>query len=323
MYTDIHSDFISESLIEILKSGINACNSLSGGIESFPMAEYFMQSLFLKLTGAFEQKMKCICWDLATNNYSYRYDFLHNRNYGECSTYDEKNKIFNDIIRCIKEIYPPFKLYRIWDDIPIDNFKFNKERSRWKNKIQVVRNKEISDKINKKNLSGCPMDQSEKDKLEKGIHNKPFPEEDFRVHISIIKREEWFQKQLCVINELLEKSQLKEWFPRENSFYMKNLNTVFKSKYFSVTNNKGMALLGGGLIDFYKKVVYDHRNRCAHNTLSYQRNLPSLATLADSGYVYQNYFFRYTLIVLMDSVIVKLYDYYRNINVTPKMMFRQ
>ena len=322
MYTDIHSDFISESLIEILKSGINACNSLSGSIESFPMAEYFMQSLFLKLTGALEQKTKCICWDLATNNYYYRYDFLHNRNYGECSTYDEKNKIFNDIIRCIKDINPSFKLYRIWDDIPIDNSKFNKERSKWENKIQVVRNKEISDKINKRNLSGCPMNQSEKEKLEKGINNKPLPEEDFRVLINGIKRAEWFQEQLSVIKDLLIKSRLKEWFPRESNFYITKLNSVFKSNDFAVTNNKMLALLGGSMVNFYKKVVYDHRNRCAHNTLSYQRNLPSLARLADSKYMYHNYFFRYTLIVLMDSVIVKLYDYYRTINTVPQIMFK-
>lgn len=320
MYTDIHSDFISESLIEILKSGINACNSLNGGIESFPMAEYFMQSLFLKLTGALEQKMKCICWELATNNYSYRYDFLHNKNYGECSSYEEKNNIFNDIIRCIKEIDSKFELYRIWDDIEIETSVVEAERLDWEKKIEKARNKHVLTIIEKRQSLGNPMNDSEIDKLKNGIHNKPFPEEDFLILLSSIKRDEWFQKQLSIIKEILNKSQLKEWFPRENSNYMTKLNIKFKSKDFAITNKKGMSLLGGGMVGFYKTVVYDHRNRCAHNTMSYQRNLPSLAKIADNNYMYHNYFFRYTLIVLMDSVISKLYNYYRELAVTSRFV---
>lgn len=320
MYTDIHSDFISESLIEILKSGINACNSLNGGIESFPMAEYFMQSLFLKLTGALEQKMKCICWELATNNYSYRYDFLHNKNYGECSSYDEKNNIFNDIIRCIKEIDSKFELYRIWDDIEIETSVVEAERLDLEKKIEKARNKHVLTIIEKRQSLGNPMNDSEIDKLKNGIYNKPFPEEDFLILLSSIKRDEWFQKQLSIIKEILNKSQLKEWFPRENSNYITKLNIKFKSKDFAIINNKGMSLLGGGMVGFYKTVVYDHRNRCAHNTMSYQRNLPSLTKIADNNYMYYNYFFRYTLIVLMDSVISKLYNYYRELAVTSRFV---
>lgn len=81
-----------------------------------------------------------------------------------------------------------------------------------------------------------------------------------------------------------------------------------------------MSLLGGGMVGFYKTVVYDHRNRCAHNTMSYQRNLPSLTKIADNNYMYYNYFFRYTLIVLMDSVISKLYNYYRELAVTSRFV---
>lgn len=306
MYTDIHTDFISESLIEILKSGINACSSLSGGIESYPMAEYFMQSLFLKLTGALEQKMKCICWVLATNNYSYRYDFLTNKSYGECSSYDDKNKIFSDLIRCIKEIDPNFKLYHIWNDIQIDEVKIRQERQKWEDEISKIRNKKISDIIDKAEKK---MNQAEKEKIEKNIYNKPLPEEDFFVHICSIKKAEWFQKQLALIKELLTGSLLIEWFPKESRFFTKELNSKFKDKDFAV--NKTSTLLGGGMVLFYKTVVYNHRNRCAHNTLSYQRNLPSFAKLADRDYMYHNYFFRYTMIVLMDAVIVKLFNYYR------------
>ena len=61
MYISQHSDFILSPLIKILKDGIAASRATGDGIDSYPMGEYLMQSLFLKMTGAQEQKMKCIC----------------------------------------------------------------------------------------------------------------------------------------------------------------------------------------------------------------------------------------------------------------------
>ena len=58
MYTDIHTEFIQTPIQTILEQGINASHSLTFGIESFPMSEYYLQSLFLRMTGAAEQKMK-------------------------------------------------------------------------------------------------------------------------------------------------------------------------------------------------------------------------------------------------------------------------
>ena len=102
MYTSQHSEFILTPLIRILKDGIAACRAIGSGIDSYPMGEYLMQSLFLKMTGAQEQKMKCICWELATQDYDYRYEFL-NKKYGECSTYSSKNNIFNDVKEIIRK----------------------------------------------------------------------------------------------------------------------------------------------------------------------------------------------------------------------------
>ena len=125
MYISQHSDFILSPLIKILKDGIAASRATGDGIDSYPMGEYLMQSLFLKMTGAQEQKMKCICWELATHDYDYRYEFL-NKKYGECSTYSSKNGIFKDLIEIIQKIQPSFEpstlidaafLNKIQDDI--------------------------------------------------------------------------------------------------------------------------------------------------------------------------------------------------------------
>ena len=109
MYISQHSDFILSPLIKILKDGIAASRAIGDGIDSYPMGEYLMQSLFLKMTGAQEQKMKCICWELATQDYDYRYDFINRKKYGECSTYSSKNGIFNDLIEVIQKMLPSFE----------------------------------------------------------------------------------------------------------------------------------------------------------------------------------------------------------------------
>ena len=82
MYTSQHSEFILTPILNILKDGISASRAIGDGMDVYPMGEYLMQSLFLKMTGAQEQKLKCICWDLATLDYEYRYDFLNKKNYG-------------------------------------------------------------------------------------------------------------------------------------------------------------------------------------------------------------------------------------------------
>ena len=69
MYKSEHTDFILSPLSDILEEGFLACQAVGDGIESYPLCDYVLQSLFLKLTGAQEQKLKCICWDLATKDY--------------------------------------------------------------------------------------------------------------------------------------------------------------------------------------------------------------------------------------------------------------
>ena len=51
----------------------------------------------MKMTGAQEQKMKCICWELTTVDFEIRYDLYNNWNLGECSALSAKNKIFDTI----------------------------------------------------------------------------------------------------------------------------------------------------------------------------------------------------------------------------------
>lgn len=103
MYHSIHSEFIETPLIEILKEGVHACTPLGVGIHTEPMKEYFLSSLFLRMTGAQEQKLKCICWELATHDYDFRNDYLKEigdpKKYGEFSSFIQREKVYNDLLR--------------------------------------------------------------------------------------------------------------------------------------------------------------------------------------------------------------------------------
>ena len=98
-----HNKFILSPVSNILKDVVSASSGIGDGIETYPLCDYVMQSVFLKMTGAQEQKMKCIVWELATNDYDYRYERFTKSPLGECSNYTEKKTIYNDLIKQIEK----------------------------------------------------------------------------------------------------------------------------------------------------------------------------------------------------------------------------
>lgn len=61
-----------------------------------------MQSTFLKMTGFQEQKLKCILWELATDDYEFRYEFM-SKSYGECSNYKDKKAILAELWKQVRK----------------------------------------------------------------------------------------------------------------------------------------------------------------------------------------------------------------------------
>jgi hypothetical protein len=230
-----HTDFILSPITDILKEVVSANMGIGNGIETYPLSEYIMQAVFLKMTGFQEQKMKCICWELATNDYGYRYQRYTKRPLGECSTYDEKKTIYKDLIDLIKKYAPNF-------DISIDV-----------NKSEILR--------------------------------------DTRSEIK----------------NLFLNSNLSTW--EQNSFldFVSN-GTLIRAQQFATVDD----LFVNVLQDKYT-LLYNHRNRCAHNLLSYQENLPTLKTLFNANYKYDNYFVRFAILILIDKIFIELYKRYRNV----------
>lgn len=116
MQNNIHSKFILTPISEILRESVSACCSVGDGIQTQPLCEYIMQTTFLKMTGASEQKLKCIRWEMATYDYEYRYKTLKNNNLGEFSDYTAKNTIFNDMLKVVLKINSDFKVMELFTD---------------------------------------------------------------------------------------------------------------------------------------------------------------------------------------------------------------
>lgn len=76
------------------------------------------------------------------------------------------------------------------------------------------------------------------------------------------------------------------------------------------------AILAGGngkgrdtLAYYYNISVFNHRNRCAHNLLSYQGNKPNFNMLCDE-FIYWNYYWRFFLVFLVDFVLTDVYKHW-------------
>lgn len=262
MYKSKHYNFIITPIFNILEESVIACRGIGDGIETQTISEYILQTTFLKMTGASEQKLKCICWELATNDYEYRYQYL-NKNYGECSKYKDKNDIYTDLIKAI---------------IKLDTSLLKDVGEGESFILKLIKD----------------LDDSNK-----------------------------FTNSICdgIIN-LVKNSTFSLFASKDFSYFYSNYNTFFDNKEFAILkpnkdNDDGFNayLLKGKngkdeLKKYFESIVYRHRNRCAHNLTSYQENLPTLSTLSEKDYDYNNYFFRFSLLILIDEIFIRLYKKY-------------
>lgn len=299
---NVHGDFILTPLFDIMADGLSAMNALGNGVEITPMIDYHIQSMFLKMTGAQEQKMKCICWDLASNDYKYRYDYLNFKSYGEHSEYKVKAAIYNDLIEVISRSIKVFTVANIWDEIVLSDEEKNKARIRWENETESI----ITKAIKKEEKEEGSLDDEHKSQIRAKI-------ETDRLNDDSLYLQETDSRKAIVVNKLMERFKS---ITRSSCYYslFQRQFEGFMSKQEELKNVKTLCdnknLLPSHLGKIYTEEVLGHRNRCAHNLMSYQMNLPGLNALASKTDADDNYFIRFWLIVLIDEIFMRLYKYY-------------
>lgn len=252
-----HTNFILRPLSATLDDAALAIRHFVG-MQRVPLLEYFMQSVFLRMTGAQEQKMKCICWELATEDYEYRYKRYNSKwNLGECSNYDSKKDIYSDLLEQINKRDTSYIGL-----IPKD-----------KRTVIEQTTKAINDFYTE---AGLRM----------GMQH------DFQAYNEIM---------LALRNDKICNTNNKEY----TLFSKDELNYTF----YDPTNRKTQTYTEISLVDMYE-LMYKHRNRCAHNTLSYQENPLPFKQMANSTNKYENYFLRFAILVLIDNIFIENYKKY-------------
>lgn len=235
MRPSIHNDFILTPITGILKEVVSAGAGIGNGIETFPLCDYIMQAVFLKMTGSQEQKMKCILWELATIDFDYRRSLLANDDrLGECSSYSDKSKIFKRLVNQLQKNEPGFNL---------------------------------ADAIDNKSM---------------------------------------LTETISFIKSTFENSNLSNWAQRSFLEFINDKDLIKKEHFVHINQNDKVNLFENVLQDKYE-ILYNHRNRIAHNTQSYQQNLPTLKTLVNENHRFENYFLHFALLVLIDKIFISLY----------------
>jgi len=198
-----------------------------------------MQSVFLRMTGFQEQKMKCISWELATNDYVYRRVLLNNEDkLGECSSYNDKNNVYKRLVEQI-----------------------------------------------------CNFDSS------------------FRVNG--IEKREIRRNTTSNVKSIFHNTNLQIWGQKKFKEF-EDIWSIVSSSHFATENTSIFAEVNNSisLKHIYVNHLYRDRNRVAHNTHSYQQNLPTLKTLSNDNYKFENYFLWFAILILIDEVFIELYKKY-------------
>ena len=96
-----HSEYIKTPITSLLDEAIAILSNMEWNMRSFAIAEYILHSLFLKMTGAQEQKFKCLVWEIGSLDLEFRKDQIFDKKweYGECS----KTEIIKALYNCIKK----------------------------------------------------------------------------------------------------------------------------------------------------------------------------------------------------------------------------
>lgn len=222
--------FIYSPIENIMEEAVCACASLGGGIETYPVSEYVYQSLFLKMTGSQEQKLRCICWYIASFDYKFRNDYLDKyKDLHQFSALTDKTYVFGLI----------------------------------KDFIQRYDSKKVI------------ITDAEKDRI--------------------------IRDTAACIAGIFGPSALKEWNQRQYQAYKVWVAGIDRGE---VAN--GAKLLTGTMKGVYDE-LYDNRNRYAHNTLSYQQNLPSMKSLVE-GTEIGNYYKWFFLLIILDKIFINRFD---------------
>jgi hypothetical protein len=224
--------------------------------------------------------------------------FVDNFNYNERRIWDVIYKLRNCIVHN-KEA-----------DLALSEEQVAEAERAWKNNVDDCRRKKVEHIIAMQTAQGATLDQRAKDSIKNNIMSKPYPQHDWEAHLFKEKKAQLVKDIVRRLIGMLEHSPLTTWNYREYIFFKEHWQHVLNSKQVIMSDKE---FLGAKLQDYYQRLVFEHRNKTAHNTGLYLKDVPTLDTLADKGYVYKNYFFRFAILILIDEIFMLMFKRYREL----------
>ena len=235
----MHTDFIISDIFDVVDDAFMSTSSIGQNIAHYSLCEYLFQSVFLRLTGYQEQKLKCILWEIASDDLDFRYKYLSGSvKVNECSQLSDKNIVYNILKKTLEDKNHPFLF-----------------------PYEIEINRQISE-----------------------------------IKDNLISK--------------FETSVFRNWLPREYSRFIEfSSNIRYKRDgYFTLKSIFG----GDNYLNEAFDKLYRHRNRCAHNLLSYQSNVPELLDFTKDVDGSDNYFTRILLLCMIDNVFTRMFKFYIN-----------
>lgn len=158
---------------------------------------------------------------------------------------------------------------------------------------------------NDDNLGECSS-YSDKNKIYKRLMTQIRKHDPSFDLASDIDRKAILKETLAFIKSVFENTNLAIWAQSNFSWFL-NQTHLIKPEHFLHQDGRGRPNLFENVLQDKYEVLYNHRNRIAHNTHSYQQNLPTLKALINDGHKYENYFLYFSILLLIDNIFRALY----------------
>lgn len=275
-----HDKFILTPITSVLNEAVVASYGVGTGIESYSISDYIMQSLFLKMTGFQEQKMKCISWEMATNDFNYRRKLLSNEDkLGEHSTYTAKCAIYKRLNSVIRELDENYSISDKFNKDEILEDSINQVKSIFTNSNLAVWHQKTFDYFSNDIITSSDQFMVDDRNLFKGIQKDkklPTPPDSSKYKLDNPNSKKAYD------------DKLKEYKEKKTK-YEDDIRFNLQAKYQN---------------------LYNQRNKLAHNVISYQDNLPTLKTLQAEDEESRNYFVWFAILVLIDNIFMQMYKIY-------------
>ena len=275
---DNYDAIIRKNASVYIEEMCNACGNMDETLRFYPLTEYLLSSVLLRLTGFIEQKLDILQLILCNMDGKVRYNLLR-KSHALSSNYDTVNSIYITFSKIINKLECDYAIIE----------KMYKGKSLFDNRECIY---DAFSRILDLFKNSAIIYQRER-------HFKEF----FILSDKILTyREKIAKLQKILKNVELSKSERKQ--------YGTQLNVLVKKKRnLEKTHNTQDFLLTNDFINIYNQTI-QFRHTIAHNINSVQIDLPSISYVQSPEFKYENYFIRFMIILSVDMIFRDMYEYY-------------